>query len=207
MLSCGTSFIGPRGESLYTVIQSKEDAAIGLKQNSVETLKGPPHHGSVMFRRSVYERVGGYRAEFNVAQDIDLWTRLVEHGEHHCLPIVYYQACVAKNSISMLRREHQLLATQAIIDCCQARRLYGDDKQALDNFSKKTASVKSQASANEKPDADYYYFLASNLFKSDLDSCQHYLRLTLKNNPYHAKALVKYLINIVRKFSNGILKR
>lgn len=207
MLSCGTRFVGPLEETLYTVIQSKEEATNGLKQSSVETLKGPPHHGSVMFRRQTYEQVGGYRAEFKVAQDIDLWTRLIEHGDHFCLPDVLYQACVAKNSISMLRREQQLLATQVIIDCSHARSVHGNDKKILDSFLNKSSDTKKSVLTSEKTDASYYYFLASNLFKTDLKACLHYLRLTLKNNPYHIKAYIKYFMSIAREISNGILKQ
>lgn len=37
-------------------------------------------HGEVMFRRAVYEAVGGYREVFQFAQDADLWRRMGEHG-------------------------------------------------------------------------------------------------------------------------------
>lgn len=35
-------------------------------------------HGEVIFRRSDYDQVGGYRQEFKFCQDIDLWLRLVK---------------------------------------------------------------------------------------------------------------------------------
>lgn len=34
-------------------------------------------HGEVMFRRSAYNRVGGYRAAFRYCQDYDLWLRMI----------------------------------------------------------------------------------------------------------------------------------
>jgi glycosyltransferase involved in cell wall biosynthesis len=36
-------------------------------------------HGEVMFRRSLYENVGGYRPEFQYCQDYDLWLRMIKH--------------------------------------------------------------------------------------------------------------------------------
>jgi glycosyltransferase involved in cell wall biosynthesis len=39
--------------------------------------RAPPFiHGSVMMRRDVYHRVGGYRGAFRASQDLDLWMRL-----------------------------------------------------------------------------------------------------------------------------------
>ena len=40
----------------------------------------PIFHGAVAFRRSAYERVGGYDTTFRTAQDYDLWLRLAEIG-------------------------------------------------------------------------------------------------------------------------------
>ena len=39
----------------------------------------PFGHSTVMFRRNVYEKVGGYRNFFKFAQDRDLWCRLSRH--------------------------------------------------------------------------------------------------------------------------------
>lgn len=51
------------------------------KPESEMMLKTNPFaHGEVMFRRSVYEKVGGYRPFFRYAQDRDLWCRF----SHHC---------------------------------------------------------------------------------------------------------------------------
>lgn len=41
----------------------------------------PINHGEVMFRRSMYEKVGGYRPVFYFSQDMDLWLRLTRHGD------------------------------------------------------------------------------------------------------------------------------
>src|SRR6185295_1456873 len=39
--------------------------------------RAPPFvHGSVMMRRDVYERAGGFRAGFRAAEDYDLWLRV-----------------------------------------------------------------------------------------------------------------------------------
>jgi len=199
LVSCGTEFIAPTGETLYTVTQSHKAADQGLRGLTVDTLRGPPHHGSAMFRRDLYLKVGGYRAEFEVAQDIDLWSRLIEHGMHQSLGEVLYQAVIAKNSISMLRRDQQLAATQAIIDCSQARQHAGNDQKELDYYTAKNRVGKVASKASNISDADFYYFIASNLSKTNLDASTRYLRLALKSNPYHWKAYAKLVMNFVAK--------
>ena len=58
-------------------------------------LTGPAIHGSVMLRRSAYEQAGGYRPMFYFAQDIDLWSRMVEVGSHLVVPEVLYEATLS----------------------------------------------------------------------------------------------------------------
>jgi len=190
MFSCATRFVTPSGETVYTVSQSEADAENGLKETSKRTLSGPPHHGSVMFRHDAYLNVGGYRAEFQVAQDIDLWTRLVEVGEHHSVKEVYYQAVVAKNSISMLKREQQLRATEAIVDCINARRNSGNDNSELAAYAAVDDKV-TQKISGAKTDSAYYYFLASNLFRTNREASRRYLRMAVSAHPWHWKARMK----------------
>jgi glycosyltransferase involved in cell wall biosynthesis len=51
----------------------------------------PPFpHGSAMFRRSVFESVGGYRLEYERHEDIDLFTRILQRARVVTLPEVLY---------------------------------------------------------------------------------------------------------------------
>ncbi len=206
MVSCGARFVAPTGEELYSEIQSDIDARTGLKQTTVNTLKGPPHHGGVMFRRDAYEQVGGYREQFIVAQDIDLWTRLVEIGDHRSLQGIYYQAIVAKNSISMLKRDAQLEATQAIIDCAHARSQHSDDSQILTNYVANRRNTHT-VSPSKTTDSAYYYFLGSNLSDKDTRASAHYLSLATTHNPLHWKAWIKRTIVYSKIILDGILKK
>lgn len=75
------------------VVASKSKFVI--VDSDVEYIKGDPvscsfetlllkknyfHHGEVMYRKSLYDKVGGYRELFKFAQDMDLWCRM----SHHC---------------------------------------------------------------------------------------------------------------------------
>ena len=48
-------------------------------------------HGAVMLRRSVYEKVGGYRPFFIYAQDHDLWLRMSTVCDYHIVEEVLYR--------------------------------------------------------------------------------------------------------------------
>jgi glycosyltransferase involved in cell wall biosynthesis len=52
----------------------------------------PPFpHGSIMFRREAFDRVGGYRLEAEFWEDLDLYERLSEVGSLMVLPAALYQ--------------------------------------------------------------------------------------------------------------------
>lgn len=48
-------------------------------------------HGEAMFRRSLYDRVGGYRPFFHFAQDRDLWLRMSRHTGYAIVPEILYR--------------------------------------------------------------------------------------------------------------------
>ena len=51
----------------------------------------PFSHGEVMFRRTVYDQVGGYREFFRFAQDRDLWIRMAAHCKLYVIDQVMYE--------------------------------------------------------------------------------------------------------------------
>jgi len=65
------------------------------EESLADGLTGPAIHGSVLMRREAYERAGGYRAAFYYAQDLDLWSRMVESGRHRVVPEVLYEATLS----------------------------------------------------------------------------------------------------------------
>ena len=81
MTGCAVQFTGPLHEPLYTASKPMLQLDAGFRILDIAHLSGPPHHGATMFRRDAYQKAGGYRAAFVVAQDIDLWLRLSEQGQ------------------------------------------------------------------------------------------------------------------------------
>jgi glycosyltransferase involved in cell wall biosynthesis len=53
--------------------------------------RNPFSHGEVMFRRSLFDKVGGYRQEFRFAQDRDLWLRMGRYCDYAVLPDLLYE--------------------------------------------------------------------------------------------------------------------
>jgi glycosyltransferase involved in cell wall biosynthesis len=107
--------VGPGGELL------SRWAAIGAKPKQDTSC-----HGSWMFRRDVYQQVGGYRSEFRVAQDVDLRLRFESGGEVRVLPEVLYAYRIREGSISAvspIQKRLALLAHEAA-----ARRAKGLDE-------------------------------------------------------------------------------
>ena len=129
MTSCGTRFFGPDNEVLYEVRQDGEELHRGLQHVDVGRVRGPSSHTSVMFRRKTYEKVGGYRAHFDVAQDLDLWMRLAEVGTCWAIPEVLCEFHLDVNSISAVRRYEQIRSAKVIVKCAEARRSGRDDSQ------------------------------------------------------------------------------
>ena len=196
MVSTGTAFAAPDGEIFKEIIQSEQQAKDGLKQTTKEKIQGPPHHGSVMFRKDLYQQAGGYRAPFVVAQDLDLWTRLIELGEHSSLQTIYYRASANKNSISHLKRDSQVEATEFILECCRARRLSGSDNAVVETMDllANASSANSSPRATRKSDADFYYFIASNLKDKNDSASAKYFKKALALNSFHWKARLKLLL-------------
>jgi hypothetical protein len=52
--------------------------------------RNPMVHGSIMIRKSMFRKVGGYRTGLKVAQDLDLYFRLLEVGEIAKIPEILH---------------------------------------------------------------------------------------------------------------------
>jgi len=194
LCSTGVLFLAPDGETLYKEIQSRKDSREGLKGLSIETIKGPPHHGSVMFRTDTYLKAGGYRKQFYVAQDLDLWTRMIEYGSHQSLQNIYYHAAIDVDSISTLNRDQQIATANIIFECCRARTEDGNDSHLLE-LAQATSSKESTSSilASKISRSKFMYFIGSNLHETAPEASRKYLLRALVSNPFNWKALIKIL--------------
>jgi glycosyltransferase involved in cell wall biosynthesis len=175
MTSCGTRFIGPAGEVLYEICQHGDELHRGLQHIKIEHLKGASHHTSVVFRRRSYETVGGYRPQFKVAQDLDLWMRLSEVGICWATPDVLCEARLHKSSISASRRSEQIRSANVIVKCAKARRSGRNDSTLIARWVRHRKWRQLFVwSPRRLEDARFYYFIGSLLCRRQPKQAQLY---------------------------------
>lgn len=125
-VSCWTRAQGPSGETLWETrpATNAREAADELAAGGL----GPPHHGSVVFRRDAYRRAGGYRAAFYFGQDNDLWLRLLEQGGYAVAPEILYSFRIRVTSISATRSRTQRRYGH-LAHACRRARLAGESEE------------------------------------------------------------------------------
>lgn len=72
-------------------------------------------HGQILYRRSAYEAAGGYDPDYNLAEDYDLWTRILRHGELGIVPEVLYRYRVGHESVTSRNKPAQEAVTRRVI--------------------------------------------------------------------------------------------
>ena len=155
-------------------------------------LTGPAHHGAVMMRRSAYGQAGGYRTAFHYAQDIDLWTRLVELGRHRVVPQILYEATVAPGSISGSRRQEQEQFHSYIVSLTHARRQGLPEAAWLAKAEALSLRCKNApAKGRRRGAANGAYFIAACLETEHPQLAAQYFKQALDLNPLHMKARLK----------------
>ncbi|RYZ77155.1 MAG: glycosyltransferase, partial [Proteobacteria bacterium] len=72
-------------------------------------------HGEVMYRKSTYDQVGGYRAAFKFCQDFDLWLRMIKVGKLATVPEELYERFVRYDGVSYAPEKFALQARYSIL--------------------------------------------------------------------------------------------
>lgn len=95
-------------------------------QNKATKISG----GDVIFKRSYYEEVGGYREFFRFSQDFDLWCRMSLVSEYYIIPeILYRRKRLIKGSVSgtPIKRIKQIFYNGMAAECVKMRKVEGYD--------------------------------------------------------------------------------
>jgi glycosyltransferase involved in cell wall biosynthesis len=181
-VSSWADVIGPEDEPLLTQTRP-DDSKAATNQLLVERI-GPPGHGSVMFRRTCYEIVGGYRSQFYYAQDSDLWLRLGSVGRLGYAQEVLYQYRVSEESISGALHSHKLPFAR-LIDELHVARMAGHSEEAI--LSKAPVAIP-RGQKDKASEARTLYFIGRCLFTRRDRRASTYLRQCLRLTPYKFKA-------------------
>ncbi|PYT09198.1 MAG: hypothetical protein DMF60_03020 [Acidobacteria bacterium] len=191
-VSCGTRFVGPQAEHLYDVKDEAGDAMASLLTLELRHIRGPSHHGSTLFSRDRYERVGGYRPAFYFAQDLDLWIRLAERGKHIVMPEVLYQASLDVGSISGLHRKEQIETAGIILECARLRRKGLEEAPALQRAALIRPGSKRKTDRLQRARA--LYFIGVCLNRRGDPQARNYFRQALQAFPLHVKSAARLVL-------------
>lgn len=188
-VSCHTRFVGPQDEPLYQTEITDAQLNAGLNSGAV-AMRGPSHHGSMMMRRTAYEATGGYRADFYFAQDLDLWTRLVEQGRFAVVPQVLYMARLEPQAISGTQTLEQAALANLITGATKARRSGSSEEAYLIAAAKvrpvKRGDLKRRVALGN-------YFIGSCLLKSNARAAAHYFKQAIVNDPWLWRARIRWI--------------
>lgn len=195
MVGCNSRFVGPFGEDLgvSSINKTPEAVTSDLQSKSVGLL-----HPAAMFRRTAYERVGGYRFEFRFAQDLDLWLRLSEVGLAAWLPEVLFEYEIGLSGISpenaLVQRRLAVLAAK----CYQERKSSGDDSHALSEAAKISNDASLISRTRKRHGQKNAYLIGSILYKSRDPKCRYYLAKATWSLKFFPKSILKWSLSYWR---------
>ncbi|HVT44398.1 MAG TPA: glycosyltransferase family 2 protein [Thermoanaerobaculia bacterium] len=189
--SSWTDYRGPEMEPLSIARGSgraAEPIPILDESETHGVVDGPTHHGAVMFRRSAFERAGGYREEFHFGQDWDLWYRLAELGTFQMIGETLYLARVFPRSLSSANRRKQQEISRLSRAALSARLRGESEREILERAAAIRPSPRDRSRAAASAG---YYFLGERLRRNRDPRAAAYLLRALRLNPLHAKAWVR----------------
>ncbi len=202
-VSCHTEFFGPKWELLWINSgRPPSDVPVSvIPENTSNGLTGDiPHHGSVMFRKSSYESVGGYRKQFYYGQDWDLWYRLAEIGNYFIVPEVLYKVRIFPECISMTSKHYQDTAAQCSLGAFMARRCNEDEQPWIEMATSicpenMVLKTKNDHNFNKEPGL---YFIGEALRRNGDHRCRPYFRNAIRQSPLRARAYIRWLQSMIQ---------
>ncbi|MDH3376910.1 MAG: glycosyltransferase [Gammaproteobacteria bacterium] len=191
MVSCGTRCVTIDRIPLFDILHTRDDVARSATNRHVTGFKGPSSHPSTMFRKRMYNQVGGYRSEFYFAQDVDLWLRLLEIGEYSVVPELLYESVIDPSSVSGLYREEQQMLAVLAIKSAASRASGHSDSEILST----AAEIRpvSETKKNRRRVAAAHYFVGCCLRERDHPDARRYFRQAIAAQPWHARSWLRLL--------------
>jgi glycosyltransferase involved in cell wall biosynthesis len=189
VVACATKFVDDHGDLLYIARADGEDVRRSLTHDPPSRIHALPHHGSAMFRRDAYQQAGGYRPEFRVAQDLDLWIRIARQGGKFAIfDEVLYDATLEPRSISGTARAAQVRLTELAV----AMRDGGDAPTLLAEAARVVP-----APLTARGDAAALYFIGKCLLQQRNPRGRQVLRAATRKDPWHWRAWVSWLLAVL----------
>jgi glycosyltransferase involved in cell wall biosynthesis len=192
--------IGPEDELLFVLSRpiGSEAATAALREGRVS-----PSHGSVMFLREAYERIGGYRPELRYAQDGDLFLRLAEIGTVTYVPEVLYRYRLRVSSISGTLKSAQALCGRAVQQLRAARAEGRSEAPVLEALR----HAESQASPRTRDgEAEALRFIGQCLLARKDSRALPYLWRSVRAKPSSVRSIVGLCSALVLSLRHAIAR-
>ena len=119
--------------SLCDIIDEAGRQIGGRDRSALRDARGdfPVAHGSILFRRDVFERVGGYRAICDFWEDRDLLARMVHEGKALVLPEAMYSYRYSPTGCRLMADEARIARALDLRLRCLAAYRNGRDYEGL----------------------------------------------------------------------------
>jgi glycosyltransferase involved in cell wall biosynthesis len=127
LVGCQCHHVDAEGKEVEVGAYPLTDTAIRWEA----LFRSPVLHPGSMFRREVVREAGAYRPEFIVAQDYDLWTRLLSHGVVANLPQFLLRYRVHAKSVGTLQKHRQIATGSRIAGAYAASLRDGMDARTI----------------------------------------------------------------------------
>jgi len=191
--SCWSRFVGPEREFLYVekgTGTAAEPRHIVDDKHPRGIIDWPTCHGSAVFRKDLYERVGGYRSVFRYTQDWDLWYRMAGAGSFVSLPDLLYEYRVSVDGISTHHRQLQDRMVKLALDLHRAR-LDAADESALMRRAEALCALKSGSIRRSR--AEGSYFIGAMLRRNGDPRARDYFREAVRLRPLFLRAWIRLM--------------
>ena len=154
-----------------------------------------------MFRRNIYEAVGGYRAEFYFGQDSDLWLRMAERTTIAYCPDVLYSWRRALNGISgrmeLAQQQFGRLGQE-----CRAARREGRSEQPILEVARQLADqqrTRHRTSGSSRGPATMAYLIGTALSQRGDPQARTYYWQAIQSNPLCWRAWLRLCFPVAWK--------
>ncbi|HEX8170318.1 MAG TPA: glycosyltransferase family 2 protein [Thermoanaerobaculia bacterium] len=185
LVACATRHVEAEGDLLYVSRARGAEVRESLLHDDAARIHGIPQHGSAMFRRDAYLQAGGYRPQFRVAQDLDLWIRLARLGTIDVVDEELYEATVDARGISGTSRPAQVALTAIMV----ALRDGGDETELLAQAARIAPSPPAP-----RREAAGLYFIGKCLLQQKNPRWRGYIVRALRNDPLHLRAWASLIL-------------
>ncbi|GLR72881.1 glycosyltransferase family 2 protein [Agaribacter marinus] len=166
------------GKSDASVIQVRTNDRELFTVKDFEKNPIPYGHGDVMYRKALYDEVGGYRPFFKFAQDHDLWLRMASKADMALYPEVLYQRGYFEAdgiATDMKKLVLQKYLSHFAIQLHNERKLGGKD--SLDKIGPQAAFLR----GSDKDLSQYFSWKAlSHFYQGDKDMARYLAKLSVK---------------------------